>query len=277
MTGIPHNFRTLAEKLQSLRRPATETLPSRAKTNQFIMELLQTLFPQLIFSEHAQYSDMAMELSRLAMDLEDILHPSEPSLKMPLSLIIEQFFNKLPELVKKMQGDAEAIFQGDPAAESIDEVILTYPGFLVIAVYRVAHEFYLMNVPIFPRLLSEIAHQLTGVDIHPGATIGNSLFIDHATGIVIGETAQIGNNVKIYQGVTLGALSVDKGFSGKKRHPTIEDNVIIYSNATILGGDTVVGHDCIIGGNAWLTSSVPPFSTVYQKSDVRVKDSRQDG
>ena len=168
--------------------------------------------------------------------------------------------------------DAEAILKGDPAAESVDEVVSAYPGFAAIAIYRIAHEFYELSVPIFPRILSEVAHQRTGIDIHPGATIGQSFFIDHGTGIVVGETTVIGEHVKLYQGVTLGALSVDKSLSSSKRHPTIEDNVVIYSNATILGGGTIIGHDSVIGGNVWLTQSVPPFSVVFNKSEVKVRN-----
>jgi serine O-acetyltransferase len=159
--------------------------------------------------------------------------------------------------------DAEAIFRGDPAAKSVDEVILAYPGFLAIAVYRVAHWFHNRGVPTLPRMISEHAHKLTGIDIHPGATIGRSFVIDHGTGIVIGETTVIHDNVKIYQGVTLGALSVDKSLANTKRHPTIERDVVIYANATILGGDTVVGAGSVVGGNVWLTESVSPGSRVY--------------
>ena len=181
---------------------------------------------------------------------------------------------KLPGIFSKMMQDAEAFMKFDPAAESIEEVILSYPGFFSIAVYRLSHELRLMKVPVLPRLISEYAHGKTGVDIHPGATIGGSFFIDHGTGTVIGETAVIGNNVKIYQGVTLGALFVKKSLAKKKRHPTIEDNVIIYARSTILGGDTRIGHDSVIGGNVWLTESVQPFSVVYQKHHVVVRDSK---
>jgi serine O-acetyltransferase len=171
--------------------------------------------------------------------------------------------------------DAEAIFKGDPAAESIDEVILAYPGFMAIFIYRLAHELYKLKVPIIPRILTEHAHEITGIDIHPGAEIDSPFFIDHGTGIVIGETTIIGKNVKIYQGVTLGALSVDKSLVHSKRHPTIQDDVIIYSQAVILGGETVVGSNSIIGGNAWVTQSVPPDSLVYSKSEVRVRANEQ--
>ena len=150
-------------------------------------------------------------------------------------------------------------------------MISAYPGFLAIAIHRIAHELCGLGVPILPRLLAEVAHTRTGIDIHPGATIGGSFCIDHGTGIVIGETAVIGNDVKLYQGVTLGALSVAKRAAGMKRHPTIEDRVVIYANATVLGGDTVVGHDSVVGGNVFLTASLPPDSVVYQTSQVRVR------
>ena len=188
-----------------------------------------------------------------------------------MTKLSKAFFSRLPEIHNKLWLDAEAIYHGDPAAESIEEVVLAYPGFLAIAIYRIAHEFYLLEVPIFPRLLTEYAHQLTGIDIHPGARIGTPFFIDHGTGIVIGETTIIGNNVKIYQGVTLGALSVDKSLANTKRHPTIEDNVIIYAQAVILGGDTAIGHDSVVGGNSWLTRSVPPFSFVYTETKINVR------
>ena len=182
-----------------------------------------------------------------------------------------EFMLKIPEVHDMLWNDAAAIYEGDPAAESIDEVILAYPGFIAILIYRLAHELYKLNVPIIPRILTEYAHEITGIDIHPGAEIGSHFFIDHGTGIVIGETTSIGNNVKIYQGVTLGALSVDKSMQKKKRHPTIEDDVILYSQAVILGGDTVIGKNSIIGGNTWVTQSVPPNSVVYSKVEVKVR------
>ena len=185
---------------------------------------------------------------------------------------VEKFFGSIPQIYDFLIEDAESILQFDPASESLEEILVAYPGFYATAVYRLAHELYGYNIPILPRLLSEYAHNKTGIDIHPGATIGHPFFIDHGTGIVIGETTIIGNNVKIYQGVTLGALSVAKELSESKRHPTIEDNVIIYAGSTILGGDTVVGRDSIIGGNVWLTSSVPSNSVVYHKSEITVKD-----
>ena len=182
------------------------------------------------------------------------------------ALVADEFFEELPKIRIILGKDLQAAVSGDPAAISADEVILSYPGFQAIAVHRIAHFFWTRQVPLIPRMMSELIHRRTGIDIHPGAEIGESFFIDHGTGIVFGETTVIGKNVKIYQGVTLGALSVKKGESGKKRHPTIEDNVTIYANATILGGETVIGHDSVIGGNVWIIQSVPPGSKVYNKN-----------
>ena len=179
-----------------------------------------------------------------------------------------QFLGKIPAVREVVQTDLQAAYDGDPAATGMAEVIFSYPGLYAITVYRLAHELYVLNVPMIPRIMTEYAHSITGIDIHPGATVGKSFFIDHGTGIVIGETAIIGENVKIYQGVTLGGLSTRGGQSlrGKRRHPTIEDNVTIYANASILGGDTVVGKGCVIGASAFVTKSVPPCTTVSIKS-----------
>jgi len=178
-----------------------------------------------------------------------------------------KFIKKLPELRKILAFDVEATYTGDPAAKSKEEIIFCYPGLKAITIYRIAHELLLQKIPMIPRIMTEYAHSITGADIHPGAKIENYFFIDHATGVVIGETAEIGNNVRIYQSVTLGALSFPKDANGNiirniKRHPTIEDEVIIYSNATILGGKTVIGKGSIIGGNVWITSSIPAYTKV---------------
>jgi len=178
---------------------------------------------------------------------------------------------KITRIREQLRGDVQAAYEGDPAAKSLDEIILSYPGIEAIAIHRVAHELHLLKVPLIPRIMSEYAHNKTGIDIHPGAAIGGNFFIDHGTGVVIGETTEIGNNVRIYQGVTLGALSIKKDASGRiergsKRHPTIKDNVIIYSGATILGGTTVVGEHSIIGGSVWLTESVPPYTILINKA-----------
>jgi serine O-acetyltransferase len=214
------------------------------------------------------------ELKLLKRNLKSVLQPLHAGMPRGVDETAELFTDRIPQVYRDLRLDAESIYRGDPAAESVDEVISAYPGFFAIAIYRIAHEFYCLGVPIFPRILAEHAHQRTGIDIHPGAAIGKSFFIDHGTGIVIGETTLIGDNVKLYQGVTLGALSVDKSASATKRHPTIEANVVIYSNATILGGSTVIGHDSVIGGNVWLTESVPPFSVVYHKSEIKVRNTR---
>lgn len=181
------------------------------------------------------------------------------------------FFESLVAIHSDLLSDLEAILDFDPAAKSRAEVLLAYPGFFAIFVYRIANYLWVHKVNILPRVLSELAHSKTGIDIHPGANIGKRFFIDHGTGIVIGETAKIGSNVKIYQGVTLGALSVSKDKAKEKRHPTIEDDVIIYANATILGGNTTIGKGAIIGGNVWITESVPAQSLVYHKSEIIVK------
>ena len=186
--------------------------------------------------------------------------------------ITENFFDAIPSLYAELMNDAKAITEFDPAAQSIQEVLMAYPGFYATTVYRLSHQLYKLGVKLLPRIFTEYAHSKTGIDIHPGASIGGSFFIDHGTGIVIGETTIIGNNVKIYQGVTLGALNVSKELAQVKRHPTIEDNVIIYSGATILGGETLIGHDSVIGGNVWLTASIPSHSIVYHKSELKIRD-----
>jgi serine O-acetyltransferase len=192
------------------------------------------------------------------------------------------FMEMLPQLRHRLSNDVTAHYDGDPAAKSLDEIVFCYPGLYAIFVYRVAHELFARGIPLMPRIMSEHAHSVTGIDIHPGADIGSDFFIDHGTGVVIGETTRIGNHVRIYQGVTLGALSVPReseggtSLRGVKRHPTIEDDVTIYAQATILGGETVIGARCVIGGNVWLTSSVPPDTTVLIEAPNHVfKDDRQ--
>lgn len=184
------------------------------------------------------------------------------------------FFEALPAVRAMVQTDLQAAYEGDPAATGMAEIIFAYPGLFAITVYRLAHVLYTLNVPMLPRIMTEHAHSVTGIDIHPGATIGKFFFIDHGTGIVVGETTVIGDNVKIYQGVTLGGLSTRGGQSlrGKRRHPTIEDNVTIYANASILGGETVIGRDCVIGANSFITKSVPPCTTVTLKNqEIQMK------
>jgi len=184
---------------------------------------------------------------------------------------VVDFIAALPEVRRLVETDVSAAYDGDPAATSRMEVVMAYPGLYAVTVHRLAHVLYRLGVPIIPRVMSELAHSRTGIDIHPGATIGERFFIDHGTGVVIGETTVIGRNVRLYQGVTLGGLSFDKDpetgalVKGLKRHPNIEDNVVIYANATILGGDTTIGHDSEIGGNVWLRESIPPNSRVYNR------------
>lgn len=235
----------------------------------FVLRFLGLLFPQRTLEKAHTEEELLTQLISFKNEMSSLL--LKINIKEEKSFqIAENILKALPKINELITSDAKAMFDGDPAAESVDEVVLCYPGFFAIAVYRLAHEFYTLKVKLFPRLLSEYAHERTGIDIHPGATIGKSFFIDHGTGIVIGETANIGVNVKLYQGVTLGALSVDKKMENSKRHPTIEDNCVIYSNATILGGETIVGKDSVIGGNVWLTKSVPKNSMVYHKSEVKL-------
>jgi serine O-acetyltransferase len=232
-------------------------------------EIVALLYPQrgrivLKSEKDAQVVVENLE-KRLTAGLK-ALAPLKNDLTFTATQICAQYFQSLPTLAHMIDRDAEAAFQGDPAAHSIEEVIVSYPGFYAIAVHRLAHALHLLGVPLLPRLMSEYAHERTGIDIHPSATIGESFFIDHGTGVVIGETSKIGKNVKIYQGVTLGALSVKKRLQNTKRHPTIEDDVVIYANSTILGGETVVGAGSVIGGNVWLTQSVAAGSKIFNQN-----------
>ncbi|MBN1206897.1 MAG: serine acetyltransferase [Myxococcaceae bacterium] len=241
----------------------------RTAAPEFVQQVLGLLFPH--FAEKLECNAAAIQRDVMAVEaclvrLQAILAPLYPGVD---TRIPQRFIAQLPEIHAWLLQDAEALHEADPAARSVDEVILTYPGFYAIAIFRVAHALHLLGLPLLPRLLTEFAHQRTGVDIHPGATIGRRFVIDHGTGVVIGETTIIGDGVKLYQGVTLGALVVQKNLSDKKRHPTLEDEVVVYANATILGGDTVVGRGSIIAGNAWLTQSVPAQSVVTRRSEVR--------
>ncbi|WP_341301463.1 serine O-acetyltransferase EpsC [Lysinibacillus sp. FSL H8-0500] len=219
------------------------------------------------------------KLRETALDLRDIIEkvliynmdysdPENCTCQEDADRIVMNLISQFPKIRQILQTDIQAAYNGDPAALSTEEILLSYPSIVAVYIHRVAHELYEMGVPIVPRIMSEYAHSLTGIDIHPGATIGESFFIDHGTGVVIGETCSIGKNVKIYQGVTLGALSfpLDENgnpIKGIKRHPNIEDNVVIYAGATILGGETTIGHDSVLGSNIWLMNSIPPHSRVY--------------
>ncbi|WP_185868318.1 serine O-acetyltransferase [Blattabacterium cuenoti] len=211
-----------------------------------------------------EYKTLRTLLKEIFEDLNLSKEISEKSL--------HDFFEEIPRIYRMLLIDANFILNSDPAAISIEEIFLSYPGFFATALYRIAHQLWNQNIPIIPRLITEYAHSKTGVDIHAGANIGKSFAIDHGTGIVIGSSTKIGDEVKLYQGVTLGAIYVDKKLSKVKRHPTIENKVTIYAGATILGGNTIIGHDSIIGGNVWITNSIPAFSVVYQRSNIKVKN-----
>lgn len=243
--------------------------PGRVSAAGFIHQLFSLLFICRTASPCTK-QELLIQHDQLKLELEQLIQAITNTYEQS-KIDTQRFMEVLPGIYQTLKKDAEAIYTFDPAAHSIMEVMAAYPGFYAITVHRVAHQLWQQKVPFLPRLLAEIAHSETGIDIHPGATIGSAFAIDHGTGIVIGETSLIGNNVKIYQGVTLGAINVSKEYAQTKRHPTIEDNVVIYSGATILGGDTIVGHDSIIGGNVWLTASIPPHSVVYHKSEVKVK------
>ena len=225
---------------------------------------LQHLFAAL-FPDYLGDGDRQGDIEQGAKELRTALNYVLSEEK--ADVYAEQLVRRLPEIRDTLRTDITAAYRGDPAAQSEDEVILAYPAFTAIGAYRIAHELYKMNVPLVPRIMTEDAHRLTGIDIHPGAQIGESFFIDHGTGVVIGETTTIGHHVKLYQNVTIGAKSFKAApdgslIKGIKRHPDIGNEVVIYSGATILGGDTVIGDRCIIGGNVWLTSSVEAGSTV---------------
>ena len=256
------------EKLDTQINNFRSVLPPKQEVNHFAEGMFDFLFPincPQPRKASVQYVNLSDQLARL-------LDPLDVDAK----AVTEDFFAALPALYERLREDAEATMAFDPAATSLEEVITTYPGFYAITIHRLAHQLVQLGVPLLPRMLTEYAHSKTGIDIHPAAQIGHSFFIDHGTGIVIGATAKIGDNVKIYQGVTLGALQVEKSLANTKRHPTIEDDVIIYANATILGGETVVGHHSILGGNVWITRSLPPYSRVYHESKVSVRN-KHDG
>lgn len=245
-------------------------IPNKKDAESFIDSLFELLFTPSK-EKISEEDKLAEKLIFLQKMLESILFDIIAD-GIQAEKISAQFFKYIPLIVNTLQMDAEAFVKFDPAAGGIEEVLLAYPGFYAISIYRFSNILQKAGVPVLPRIWSEFAHSKTGIDIHPGASIGKSFFIDHGTGVVIGESTVIGNNVVVYQGVTLGALHVSKELASVKRHPTIEDNVIIYSGATILGGATVVGKNSIIGGNVWLTESVLPSSLVYQKSEIIVRD-----
>ena len=269
------------------------SLPSKRKTERIVDELFEVIYPGYY---HGSSLKMYNPRHTLAALIEDIAYNLKKQVAIVLGnageyddaeeiaaeaeVIAEdltaEFLRRIPEIRDKLEKDVEAFYQGDPAAEDKAEIITSYPGLYAVTVYRLAHELAKLGVPILPRIMTEYAHAKTGVDIHPGAEIGEYFFIDHGTGVVIGETTIIGKNVKIYQGVTLGGLSTSGGqdLRGSRRHPTIEDNVTIYSGASILGGETIIGHDSVIGGSAFITKSVPPYTRINVRNQEQTMTSK---
>ena len=272
-----------------------EPIPSRQAIIDIIYKTVPILFPGFFSGKrlddiNAQYylGQQITELTdMLSIQIQhairhDCIRFNRPCIKCEersLEIAIE-FIGAIPELQEKLSKDVRAAFEGDPASRHFDEIIFCYPGLFAIAVFRFAHWLHTLEVPLIPRIMTEYAHSRTGIDIHPGVTIGESFFIDHGTGVVIGETTIIGDRVRLYQGVTIGALSLSKDecplLRDKKRHPTIENDVIIYANATILGGKTVIGARSVIGGNVWLTESVPPDTSVFLKKPELVMRNKQE-
>lgn len=258
----------LIERIHQSKQDHIHGFFDKVKTKKFVKDLYEVLFLPVHDCSQGQLKNHFEGLQKTLSDLIYIVTGDQETTEKHVG----QFFEALPELYDQLVLDAESILEFDPAADSLEEVYLAYPGFFATYVYRISHQLWNQKVKILPRVISEYAHSKTGIDIHPGAMIGKSFFIDHGTGIVIGETTVIGNNVKIYQGVTLGALNVSKEKANQKRHPNIEDDVIIYSGATILGGNTTIGRESVIGGNVWITQDVPAHSLVYHKSEIKIKD-----
>jgi serine O-acetyltransferase len=272
-------------------------LPSRDAIIEILADLVEILFPGFARRQNLHMGNVEYRVGDLIDSLHDkltqqisrsIRHDHDPQdNQIDFEALGQQkaieLLTRLPEIRYVLEQDAESAFVGDPAAKSVHEIVFCYPGLEAITIYRIAHELLLLGVPLIPRMMTEHAHSKTGIDIHPGARIGPGFFIDHGTGVVIGETCDIGKNVKLYQGVTLGALSFPRDAAGNiirgmKRHPTLEDDVVVYANATILGGDTVVGHHAVIGSSVWLTHGVEPYTVVtLEKPSLRIKgpDTRQ--
>lgn len=284
-----------AQQQGNLREPVAPRYPDYERVIRLVGKLRRVLFPGHYSGRQAVRLDLTALNERLGdifWDLADEIHSARahacdtsaslcPQLSWAQS-VAAAFLAELPRISDLLCDDVQAAFDGDPAAKSLDEILLAYPGFFAVLVYRLAHELWLRGVPLIPRMMTEYAHSVTGIDIHPGARIGRSFFIDHGTGVVIGETAVIGDRVKLYQGVTIGALSFPKDESGalirnQKRHPTLEDDVVVYSGATILGGETVVGRGAVIGGNCWVTESVPAGAMVLHRPTVELRPPRQAG
>lgn len=247
-------------------------MPSPNAIYNFITALLELLFPAFANDKYSSFRDLEQDFNGIKLQVAHLLQNLEFRLPQSAATTEKRFFEQIPHIYHLLLEDAQAITKGDPAAMDESQVIRSYPGFFALAVYRFANQFCRLGVPYVPRIMTEFAHSKTGIDIHPKAQIGRRFCIDHGTGLVIGETVEIGDDVKIYQGVTLGALSVRKELAKTKRHPTIENNVVIYAGATILGGETVIGRDSIIGGNVWIIKSVPPGSRIYYKGYLQQKE-----
>jgi serine O-acetyltransferase len=248
----------------------TEAVPTTKDISSWAIKVIRLLYPEQAKDFFRSVDEIEGEFWNLGNELKILLETTDQCKNCDINKKVNAFNEAIPELFRLLNTDVDAILEGDPAAKSKFEIIRAYPGFYAISIYRLANLLHKLEVNLIPRILTEFAHSRTGIDIHPGAEIGEYFFIDHGTGVVIGETCIIGNHVKIYQGVTLGALSVDKALANTKRHPTVKDNVVIYSGATILGGNTEIGENSIIGGNVWVTRSVQANSTVYHKPEIKV-------
>ena len=245
-----------------------KTCPSPAEVSDFFVQLLGLFYLDFATTPLTSKEAILDEEQRLQSVLEDLLQRNPMNAILGTEKIVKNFFDGLQDLYEQLNKDITAIYEGDPACTGRREVIRSYPGFYAIAAYRIAHNLHKMKVEDLPRIITEHAHSKTGVDIHPGAEIGSFFCIDHGTGVVIGETTIIEDHVKIYQGVTLGALSVDKSDANIKRHPTRKSHCVLYAGATILGGETVIGEHSVIGGNTWITQSVPPHSKIYYTAQM---------
>jgi serine O-acetyltransferase len=251
-----------------------EQIPSNELIAGWASKLICVLYPELSTCTYPTAEAIRDELFSLKKQLIRMLDATKACVNCDHEKVSTDFFNQLPEIYRILNTDVVAIHNGDPAARTQFEVIRAYPGFYALSFFRIAHALHQLEIPLLPRILTEYAHGKTGIDIHPAAQIGEYFMIDHGTGIVIGETSVIGEHVKMYQGVTLGALSINKNMARQKRHPTIEGNVVIYSGATILGGTTIIGEGSVIGGNVWLTNSVPKGSLVFHNPEITVVESK---
>lgn len=261
------HIHTFISLLHHTHKAEWEASPSTIDAINWLNALYEFLFPNNHLNKQSKYLGI---LKKNQIDLVNLLLSYLDPKDIDIEKTVDAFYDSLESIYQSLRQDANKTYECDPAATSIQEVIVSYPGFYAIAVYRIAHRLTQLHVPILPRILSEHAHGKTGVDIHPNASIDVPFFIDHGTGIVIGATSIIGKNVSIYQGVTLGASQVSKELSATKRHPTVENNVIIYARTTILGGNTVIGHNSIIGGSVFLTKSVHPYSNVFNTHQLRI-------